>query len=120
MCGKASELLKENTKGRIIIRLDKNTPIGIFLTVSGVALLVLSIFFDFFSFAFGVSIALGVIGITLLAMFKNTLHSAREHASKLDDAVPTQKCSYCFSDIPLDGKYCSSCGSKYRKHQKNQ
>ncbi len=115
MCGKISAVVKQNTKGKLFIRLDKVIPIGISITLIGLSLLFLFLFIlHDFPIVFGFSIGITTIGIALLTKFKKALQFGRENAARKDEHLSTPKCNYCFSVLHINGKYCTLCGSKIK------
>ena len=112
-CGKLSDLVKQNSKGKIFIRMDKIIPTGILMILLGILLLVLLIAIDKIMF-FGLPFAICLIGILLVSKNNSAIEFGRKNA-KSEDGVDLEKCKYCFSDIVSGGRYCGLCGSKHKK-----
>ena len=118
-CGSISHIIKDNQKGKLIIRFGKTMPIGVMLILIGITLMVIFIiFFSSLTILLGLGGASIVFGFIFIAQFKDTINTVRL-SSDDNDFYSAYKCKYCSRPLHSDANYCTFCGSKVKQiHEK--
>ena len=121
-CGKAVPVIYTGVKreNAIFIPRDKIKPIGIASLCIGLLVLIWSgiVFQEVVPIAYGIAMACGMIGYSLLSQYKTSLETSRKVSAALnleDDDEKSETCEYCYRKLYPDSWYCTHCGSNRRK-----